>query len=50
MQRTLPLGLGAFAALLAVQPALAQSRPAKPVARMAQLPAGSQRTTREVLL
>ncbi|WP_294332679.1 type II and III secretion system protein family protein [uncultured Sphingomonas sp.] len=50
MQRTLPLGLGALASLLAAQPALAQGRPAKPVARMAQLPAGSQRPAREVLL
>lgn len=50
MQRTLPLGLGALAALLAAQPALAQNRAAKPVARMAQLPAGSQRPAREVLL
>ncbi len=50
MQRTLPLGLTAVAALLGAQPALAQNRPAKPVARMAQLPAGSQRPVRDVPL
>lgn len=50
MQRPLPLAAGALAALLACQPALAQTRATKPVARMAQLPAGSQRPAREVLL
>lgn len=50
MQRTLPLGVATLAVLLAAPPALAQSRSAKPVARMAQLPAGSQRPAREVLL
>lgn len=50
MQRTLPLGTAVLAVLLAAPHALAQSRTSKPVARMAQLPAGSQRPAREVLL
>ncbi|UYY78943.1 type II and III secretion system protein family protein [Sphingomonas sp. R1] len=50
MQRTLLLGVGAVAALIACQPVPAQTRSAKPVARMAQLPAGSQRPTRDVVL
>jgi pilus assembly protein CpaC len=50
MQRSLPLGAATLVALLAAPPALAQTRSAKPVARMAQLPAGSQRPTRDVAL
>lgn len=50
MHRPLPLGAATLAALLAAQPALAQSRAAKPVTRTAQLPAGSQRPARDVRL
>jgi pilus assembly protein CpaC len=55
MYRTLPLGAATLAVLLAPQPGLAQTRTAqtrtaKPVVRMAQLPVGSQRPAREVLL
>lgn len=52
MTRSLPLG-AVLAALLVAPPVLAQARPpkpGKPVVRMTELPPGSQRPSREVLL